>query len=79
MQLPAYARLRFTRLQGEQPNQQGRDQLEVSKAISADGKTITLQMPDLQKCMTLRIRYNIKGAKGESVRSEINCTINVLK
>ena len=47
--------------------------------LSADGKTITLQMPDLQKCMTLRIRYNIKGAKGESVRSEINCTINVLK
>ena len=62
------------------PNQQGRDQLEVSKVtLSADGKIITLQMPDLQKCMTLRIRYNIKGAKGESVRSEINCTINVLK
>jgi hypothetical protein len=62
------------------PDQQGRDQLEISKAtLSADGKTITLQMPDLQKCMTLRIRYNLKGTKGESVQSEINCTINVLK
>ena len=66
-------RLRFTRLQGEQSNQQGRDQLGVSKvSLSADGKAITLQMPDLQKCMTLRIRYNLKGAKGESVQSEIN-------
>ena len=53
---------------------------DSSKAtLSADGKTITLQMSDLQKCMTLRIRYNLKGAQGESVRSEINCTINVLK
>ena len=63
-----------------EPNRQGRDALEVSKAtLSADGKTITLEMPKLQKCMTLRIRYNLKGAKGASVRSEINCTINVLK
>jgi len=62
------------------PNKQGRDPLEISKAIlSSDGRTVTLQMPKLQKCMTLRIRYNIKGSKGESVRSEINCTVNVLK
>ena len=62
------------------PDQQGRDQLEVSMVtLSAEGKTITLQIPDLKKCMTLRIRYNLKGVKGESVQSEINCTINVLK
>ena len=62
------------------PNKQGRDPLEISKAIlSSDGRTVTLQMPKLQKCMTLRIRYNIKGSKGESVRSEINCTVNVLR
>ena len=29
--------------------------------------------------MTLRIQYNLKGAKGEAVKSEINCTVNVLK
>jgi hypothetical protein len=47
--------------------------------LSSDGKTVVLKMPKLQKCMTLRIRYNVKGSKGESVRSEINCTVNVLK
>jgi len=63
-----------------EPNKQGRDALEVSKVtLSDDGKTITLEMPKLQKCMTLRIRYNLKGSKGEAVRSEINCTVNVLK
>ncbi len=62
------------------PNKQGRDALEITQAaVSLDGKTVTLEMPKLQKCMTLRIRYNLKGAKGEPVRSEINCTVNVLK
>jgi hypothetical protein len=40
---------------------------------------VLLQMPKLQKCMTLRIQYNLKGAKGETVKSEINSTVNVLK
>jgi len=62
------------------PSKQGRDKLEISKAtLSADGKTVILQMPKLQKCMTLRIQYNLKGSKGTTVRSEINCTVNVLK
>jgi hypothetical protein len=62
------------------PNKQGRDSLDVAKVtLSADGKTVTLQIPKLQKCMTLRIQYNLKGAKGETVKSEINCTVNVLK
>ncbi len=62
------------------PDKQGRDTLEITEAsLSSDGKTVVLKMPKLQKCMTLRIRYNIKGSKGESVRSEINCTVNVLK
>jgi hypothetical protein len=62
------------------PNKQGRDKLEITNAkLSADGRTVLLQMPKLQKCMTLRIQYNLKGAKGETVKSEINCTVNVLK
>ena len=62
------------------PNKQGRDSLDIAKVtLSADGKTVTLQIPKLQKCMTLRIQYNLKGAKGETVKSEINCTVNVLK
>ena len=62
------------------PDKQGRDTLEITEAsLSSDGKTVVLKMPKLQKCMTLRIRYNVKGSKGESVRSEINCTVNVLK
>ena len=62
------------------PNKQGRDKLEITNAkLSADGRTVLLQIPKLQKCMTLRIQYNLKGAKGETVKSEINCTVNVLK
>ena len=62
------------------PKKQGRDKLEISKVtLSADGKTVLLQMPKLQKCMTLRIQYNLKGSKGATARSEINCTVNVLK
>ena len=62
------------------PKKQGRDKLEITKAIlGADRKSVLLQMPKLQKCMTLRIQYNLKGAKGETVKSEINCTVNVLK
>jgi len=59
---------------------QGRDKLEIARAnLEADGKTVTLQIPQLQKCMTLRIQYNLKGVKGEPVKSEVNCTVNVLK
>ena len=62
------------------PKKQGRDKLEITSAkLSADGRTVLLQIPKLQKCMTLRIQYNLKGAKGETVKSEINCTVNVLK
>lgn len=62
------------------PKTQGRDKLEIRKStLSADGKTVLLQMPKLQKCMTLRIRYNLKGSNGERVNSEINCTVNVLE
>ena len=62
------------------PKKQGRDKLEITGAkLSNDGRTVLLQMPKLQKCMTLRIQYNLKGSKGERVKSEINCTVNVLK
>jgi hypothetical protein len=62
------------------PKKQGRDKLEITKVtLGPDGRTVLLQMPKLQKCMTLRIQYNLKGAKGETVKSEINCTVNVLK
>ena len=63
-----------------EPNKQGRDKLEITDAkLSEDGRTVLLQMPKLQKCMTLRIQYNLKGSKGEQVKSEVNCTVNVLK
>jgi len=63
-----------------EPNKQGRDKLEITDAkLSNDGRTVLLQMPKLQKCMTLRIQYNLKGSKGEQVKSEVNCTVNVLK
>ena len=62
------------------PKKQGRDKLEITGAkLSNDGRTVLLEIPKLQKCMTLRIQYNLKGSKGENVRSEINCTVNVLK
>ena len=62
------------------PKKQGRDKLEITGAkLSNAGRTVLLEIPKLQKCMTLRIQYNLKGSKGENVRSEINCTVNVLK
>jgi hypothetical protein len=59
--------------------QKGRDTVEVKSAkLSADGKTVFLEVPGLQPVMQMRIKMNLKGADGTEVSTEIGNTINVV-
>ncbi len=63
------------------PKQNGRDQVEVkSVKLSEDGKTVFLEIPDLQPVMQMLIRGNgIEAADGSPVTVEIANTINTVK
>lgn len=51
----------------------------VSKAdISADGKTVTLEIPDLAPTWCMSIKMKLRGANGETVEREINNSIFTL-
>ena len=59
------------------PDKKGRDKVEVQSAkLSADGKTLTLEIPGLQPVMQMRIKYNLKTQDGSVIASEIHNTIN---
>ncbi len=52
---------------------------KVGKAVlSADGKTVTLTVPELAPTWGMLIRCKIKGAKGEDVQREIHNSIHAL-
>jgi hypothetical protein len=59
------------------PDKRGRDKIVPTGAsISADRRTVFLEIPDLQPVMQMRIRFNLRTAAGEAVNSEIHNTIN---
>lgn len=61
------------------PNQKGRDPVEVKSAkLSADGKSVFLEIPDLKPVDQMRIKMHIKGADGTEVPAEIVNTIHVV-
>ena len=63
------------------PKKNGHDQLDVkSVKLSADGKTVFLEVADLQPVMQMLIRGNgIEAADGTPVTVEIANTINAVK
>jgi hypothetical protein len=59
------------------PKKEGHDEVEVTAAtLSADGKTVTLTVPNLQPVMQMKIQLNLKAADGSPIRHTIHNTIN---
>ncbi len=44
--------------------------------LSADGKVLTLEIPDLRPTMCMSIEYRLKGSKGEAIEGLIHNTIH---
>ncbi len=47
-------------------------------AVSADGKTVLLSIPDIEPTWCMEIRYRLKGANGEPVNSMIHNSVHRL-
>ncbi|HEX7899546.1 MAG TPA: PA14 domain-containing protein [Planctomycetota bacterium] len=59
------------------PKKKGREKLPIQGAkISADGKTVSLQIDGLKPVYYLSIRYRLKAADGAPVNGELIYTIN---
>ncbi len=55
----------------------GKDAVPVEKAaLSPDKKTLTLTLPGMQPCMSMRLKFKIQSADGQPVEQEIHSTIH---
>jgi hypothetical protein len=55
----------------------GHDEVKVESAkLSADGKTVSLEIKDLKPVMQMRIRGKLKSADGKRIPLEVYNTIN---
>ncbi|MEP6662833.1 MAG: DUF6797 domain-containing protein, partial [Verrucomicrobiota bacterium] len=58
------------------PEEKKHDSVEIkSVTVSADGKTVTLEIPGLQPVMQMKIKYNLSAADGAELQQEIFNTI----
>ncbi len=63
-----------------QPGEKGRDKLEVKSAsLSADGRTVTLAIPELKPAMQMEIKLHLRAADGGEIQTTIGNTINKLR
>ena len=61
------------------PKKMGRDRMAVSGVkLSADGRSVFLELADLAPVMQMRIRYRLSSADGNKVRGEVFHTIHKL-
>ena len=61
------------------PKKQGHDQLNItSVALSADGKTVFVEIAGFQPVMQLKLKYKITAANGAPLAQEFYGTINKL-
>jgi hypothetical protein len=61
------------------PGEKGTDSVAIkSVQVSADGKTVFLEVPGLQPVEQMRIKMNVKAVDGTRVPDEICNTINVV-
>ncbi len=59
------------------PRKQGQDEVEVADVtLSEDGKTVFLEIDDLQPVMQMQIKYNIQAADGTELKNSVWLTIN---
>ncbi len=57
----------------------GRDEVEVKGAkLSEDGKTVSLEIPDIKPVMQMKIRGRLKSADGKRVVVDVYNTINAI-
>jgi glucose/arabinose dehydrogenase len=63
----------------EDPKKKGRDPLNITASkLSADGRTITLEIADLKPVMQQSIKFNLKAADGTPIAQEIQHTIHAI-
>ncbi|NOX53709.1 MAG: c-type cytochrome, partial [Planctomycetes bacterium] len=61
------------------PKETGFDRLEVRSAtLEPDGRTVFLEISDLQPVMQLQISYTLRAADGAAIQQDLYSTINVL-
>ena len=61
----------------ENPRKRGQDEVDVwDVTLSEDGKTVFLEIEDLQPVMSMQIRYNIQAADGAELENSVWLTIN---
>jgi hypothetical protein len=59
------------------PETEGHDLVEIRKAaLSADGRSVLLEIPGLKPVHQLRIRYNLRAAGGGPVKGELAATLH---
>jgi hypothetical protein len=61
------------------PNRIGRDRVEIKRAtLSADRRTVTLEIPQLRPVMQMGIHFKLRAADGNVVAAAVYNTINVV-
>ena len=61
------------------PKKVGHDKLEITSAkLSADGKTVTLTIPDLAPSMQSQIKFSLKTKSGEAIDQVVQNTIHAI-
>src|SRR5699024_5449611 len=61
------------------PLQKGQDTIKVSSAaVSKDGQTVYLEIPDMRSVMQMEITYNLTFANGQQAENTIYHTVNWL-
>ena len=59
------------------PKKKGRDTIEVSSAkLSADGKTVTLEIPGLKPVMQMGVKVRVRSADAAPVSLDVYLTIH---
>lgn len=63
----------------EDPKKRGRDILAITGTkLSADGKTLSLEITDLKPVMQQLLKFNLKAADGTAIAQEIQHTIHAI-
>ncbi len=59
------------------PEKEGRDEVPVKSAkLSADNRSVFLEIPSLKRVMEMEIKYNLTARDGKTVRGTVYTTIN---
>jgi hypothetical protein len=61
------------------PKKRGRDNLDITATkLSADGRTLTVEIADFKPVMQQTIRFNLKAADGTPIAQEIMHTVHAI-